>query len=149
MPFLCFHRFFIKKRIGNFVIFVAWLQFHKYYIYIDEMYIMYIIIYPVTWEWQWNLNTLRFGGGCTPQSSSDMVIGSQGIHITYMPACSASRSFQFMSHILKTYTSYMLHHVYHIWCLHHISPSRPWLATHCGEKRTPVFCGEHPHVYWV
>ena len=27
----------------------------------------------------WNLNTLRFGGGCTPQSSSDKVIGSLGI----------------------------------------------------------------------
>ena len=27
----------------------------------------------------WNLNTLRFGGGCTPQSSSNKVIGSLGI----------------------------------------------------------------------
>ena len=26
----------------------------------------------------WNLNTLRFGGDCTPQLSSDKVIGSLG-----------------------------------------------------------------------
>ena len=26
----------------------------------------------------WNLNTWRFGGDCTPQSSSNKVIGSQG-----------------------------------------------------------------------
>ena len=26
----------------------------------------------------WNLNTLRFGGDCTPQSSPDKVIGSLG-----------------------------------------------------------------------
>ena len=39
---------------------------------------------PITfWEWfhmvSWNLNTLLFGGDCTPQSSSEKVIGSLGI----------------------------------------------------------------------
>ena len=31
------------------------------------------------WEWYWNLNTIRFGGAWTPQSSSDKVIGSLSI----------------------------------------------------------------------
>ncbi len=32
---------------------------------------------------EWNLNTFRFGGDCTPQSSSDKVIGSLGICILW------------------------------------------------------------------
>ena len=32
----------------------------------------------------WNLNTLRFGGDCTPQSSSDKVIGSLGLEVLFV-----------------------------------------------------------------
>ena len=39
---------------------------------------------PITfWEWEWNLNTLLFGGDYTPQSSSDKVIGSLGLKVDW------------------------------------------------------------------
>ena len=67
--------------------FVEWeFTYTSYTVDICKYHIMCIYIYPsdpiTFWEWQWNLNTLHWGGDWTPQSSTDKVIGSLGyIHI--------------------------------------------------------------------
>ena len=77
---------------------------------LGSRYIKYTYIYivyktprdPITfWEWSWNLNTFRFGGGCWPQSSSNKVIGS---------------------------LEYMYINRWYIWPKYNISPRADWHA---------------------